>query len=239
MSPFLRFILLFSVLIAALWMGWKIARPGSNITATSASETDAKPVAHATNLTSGDPVERLRAGKTKAGREEIMGAFMTLGHERNPAMLIEALKDESVELRVQAVEYAAALTPAESALVLREAVLNDNQEVRDKGWSLLAPHPLENKVPVIISTIERGSDVSLEELFSEMGRTPERPLFDTMLAAAGRAPTARQTRVLRELQEWLKPGGGNVPAFQSAGQLNTWWETNKKNYDQFMLRVDL
>lgn len=235
-------------LLAAIWFGFRQADTKPAVPAKPtfaqpptlpASAASPTPASNGSKLTAGDPVDRLRSSKTRAEREEIMGAFMTLGHARNLAMLIDALRDESVELRVQAVEYAAALTPAESALVLREAVLNENKDVRDMGWSLLASHPLESKVPVIASTIERGSAISLEEMFSEMGRTPERPLFEAMLMAAGHPDNERQSRLLHEMQEWLKPGGGDVPRFQSVGQLTTWWKANRQRYDQFMLRVDL
>ncbi|MEQ1749500.1 MAG: hypothetical protein ABL974_08765 [Prosthecobacter sp.] len=242
MSKSLHLILIFSSLAFASWIGWMIAKPSSDANQSESSSASVKLVAQASDaskLIYGDPVERLRSGRSKAEREEIMGAFMALGHERNSAMLIDALRDESVELRVHAVEYAASLTPAQSALVLTEAVLNENKDVRDMGWSLLAPHPLENKAPVIFAAIDHGSDASLEEMFSEMGRTPERALFEAMLLASGRTKDARKNRVLKEMQEWLKPGGGSVPNFQNVDQLAAWWATNKQRYDQFMLRVDL
>ena len=88
--------------------------------------------------------------------------------------------------------------------MLKEACLNDAKDVREMGWSLLAPHPLENKAPVLMAAIERGSDAVLTETFSEMGRTPELPLFEAMLTAANRVQDARQARVFSELQTWLK-----------------------------------
>ena len=54
-------------------------------------------------------MQRYQSSKSKGDRLEIIGQFMALGHERNPFMLIEALKDESTEVRVKAVEYAASL----------------------------------------------------------------------------------------------------------------------------------
>ena len=184
-------------------------------------------------------MQRYKASTTKEDRLEIIGQFMALGHDRNAMMLIEALKDESTEVRVKAVEYAASLEPGVSAQVLKEACINDAKDAREMGWSLLAPHPLENKAPVLMAAIERGTDVVLEEAMSEMGRTPEMPLFEAMLASATRVQDARQSRVFRELQEWLKPGGGAVPAFKSVDEMVAWWAANKQRYDQFMLRIDL
>jgi hypothetical protein len=186
----------------------------------------------------GDPVQRYHAATTKEARLEIIGQFMTLGHDKNPFMLIDALKDESIDLRVKAVEYAASLTPTASALVLQEACLNDAKDVREMGWSLLAPHPLENKVPVLMAAIKQATDPILDETIAEMGRTPEMPLFEAMLTAAGQVRDARQARVFSELQAWLKPGGGNVPAFKTVAEMTTWWLANRQRYDQFMLRVD-
>jgi hypothetical protein len=233
------------IVFAAAWLGWTVARPPTMIfepakmvtPVLKSAPAPVRPVGWVPP--EGDPVQRLKACKTKEERMEIIGAFMTLGHDHNGLMLIEALKDESVQVRVQAVEYAASLPPEVSALVLKEAVLNDLKDVREIGWSLLAPHPLENKAPVLMAAIERGSDVVLEEAFNEMGRTPEMPLFEAMLAAGTQAKDARRARVFKELQEWLKPGGGEVPAFKSVNEMMIWWAANKKRYDQFMLRVDL
>lgn len=164
--------------------------------------------------------------------------FMALGHDQNALMLIEALKDEDKSIRVFAVESAASLEPTVSAQVLKEAILNDNADTREMAWSLLAPHPIENKVPAFMAAIERGSDVVLEESFKEMGRTPEMPLFETMLTSATRIQAPRQTRVFNELKAWLEPGGGELPTFRGVDDMVAWWSANKQRYDQFMLRVD-
>ncbi len=234
-----------AVLVAAGWIGWRVARPievkvGSVIQSPS-TKSESPPTTSAGGAwkpPEGDPVQRYQSSKSKEDRLEIIGQFMSLGHERNPFMLIEALKDESTEVRVKAVEYAASLEPGPSAVVLKEACLNDAKDVREMGWSLLAPHPLENKAPVLMAAIERGSDTVLAEAFSEMGRTPEQPLFEAMLTAANRVQDARQARVFSELQAWLKPGGGSVPVFTNVNEMSTWWAANKQRYDQFMLRVD-
>jgi len=254
MSARLRSSLLIAlVLLVATWIGWMAARPASYkpadaTAATSApgSKTGAAPLAttgSTAKLSSwtppeGDPVQRYKAAKTEEERTEVIGSFMTLGHDSNPLMLIEALKDDSTRIRVSAVEYAAQLTEQASAQVLKEAILNDRSDVREMGWSLLAPHPLENKAPALMATIERGSDVVLEESFREMGRTPEMPLFEAMLTSATKVQGERQTRVFKELNQWLVPGGGNVPTFRSVPEMVNWWTANKQRYDQFMLRVD-
>lgn len=186
----------------------------------------------------GDPLPRYQAGKTPEERAEIMGSFMALGHDQNPLMLIEALKDSSTSNRISAIEYAAQLPDKQAAEVLKEAILNDQSDVREMAWSILAPHPLENKAPAFMATIERGSDTVLEESFKEMGRTPEMPLFEAMLTSANRVQGTRQSRVFKELQQWLKPGGGEVPAFKSVADMTAWWTANKQRYDQYLLRVD-
>lgn len=243
MSSFTRLILILGALAVALTLGWMIGKPdASAITpphSSSATQEKPKTAEPASKLPQGDPVDRLRAAKTLAEREEVLAAFMVLGHDRNAAMLIDALRDESIKLRLQAVEYAASLSTEFSAQVLEQAVINENADVREMGWSLLAPHSLESKIPVILTTVTRGSEASLAEMFTEIGRTPERPLFEALIQAAERAQGARQARVLKELQEWLVPGGGEVPTFENVNQLATWWATHRKNYDEFLLRVDL
>lgn len=255
MSPHLRSALLIALVIfAATWIGWMAARPGSYQPPPSSATPSApgsKPGATPLGSTTlsapkpagwtppeGDPVQRYKAAKTESERNEVIGAFMTLGHDNNPLMLIEALKDDSTRIRVSAVEYAAQLSQQASGQVLKEAILNDQSDVREMAWSILAPHPLENKAPALMATIERGSDVVLEESFREMGRTPEMPLFEAMLTSATKVQGERQARVFKELNQWLVPGGGNVPTFKSVNELVTWWTNNKQRYDQYMLRVD-
>jgi hypothetical protein len=257
MSAQLRTTLLIGLVIAvAIWIGWMAARPpvvaikSGDSAADGASSYKAgaklnaesnrtpKPLPSGWVPPEGDPVQRYQGGKTPEERAEIMGAFMTLGHDHNGLMLIEALKDSNTRNRVSAVEYAAQLTEKVSAEVLKEAILNDQSDVREMAWSILAPHPLENKAPAFMATIERGNDVVLEESFREMGRTPEMPLFEAMLTSATKVQGERQARVFKELNQWLVPGGGNVPAFKSVNEVVTWWTNNKQRYDQFMLRVD-
>lgn len=73
----------------------------------------------------GDPVKKYQEAKTKQERYDTISNFMALGHDKNPFMLIEALKDPDVSNRVFAVESASALTPEEATNVLRKAVINN------------------------------------------------------------------------------------------------------------------
>lgn len=190
----------------------------------------------------GDPVERYRAlsGASAQERRELLAAFMALGHEKNPYMLIEALRDSSIELRVHAVESAASLTVGEATAVLRAAASNDHADVRDMAWSLAAPYPMESRVNIYAEALANGNEQALTEVLGEMGRTPERPLFEMMLLQAQNAemPASRQARLLEELQTWLEPGGGEVPQFASPKQVLDWWQAQRENYDEYMLRVD-
>lgn len=187
----------------------------------------------------GDPVERYREGKTAQARRDMISNFMALGHDRNPDMLIEALKDPDTDVRVFAVESASALTPEEAVRVYMKSASNENPDVREMTWSLVAPHPMENRVLVYREALSNGSTKAMEEALSEMGTTPERPLFEMMLEQANKQQGDRAKRLTTELNEWLKPGGGNVPEFTRADELAKWWSQNSKNYDEYMLRVDL
>lgn len=190
----------------------------------------------------GDPVQRFRELKNASAQErkDLISNFMALGHERNPAMLIEALKDPSTDIRVFAVESASTLTEEESTLVLQEAAANDNADARDMAWSIAAPYPMPAKVKIYGSALTRGSDEIAAEAFEEMSVTPEMPLFEMMLfhSVDPNLPEPRRQRLLQEMQVWLEPGGGDVPTFGESKELLAWWEANRKNYDQFMLRVD-
>jgi hypothetical protein len=253
--------ILFLVLAGAL--GWWVAQPGASspgssfgnaADASSKSSTSSTGSGSLLNRTTGssatkgetgkwvppegDPVSRYREAKTKQERYDIISNFMALGHERNPFMLVEALKDPDVSNRVFAVESASALTAEESTHVLRQAAINDQWDVREMAWSLLAPYPPDLKTGVLAEVISNGADVSLEEAFSEMGRQPDIQLFDTMVTLSQKANPQRQTRLLKEMQLWLEPGGGDVPQFRSVQELLTWWQKTRPNYDEYMLRID-
>ncbi|MCB1236558.1 MAG: HEAT repeat domain-containing protein [Verrucomicrobiae bacterium] len=190
----------------------------------------------------GDPVERFNAlaNGTPKERKDLISNFMALGHERNPDMLIAALKDPDTDVRVFAVESASALTEEESERVLHEAIVNDNADARDMAWSLSAPRRPEARASLLGSAIMKGSNVALEEAFNELVISIERPFFEIALTLGlnEATPPERDARLLKELQSWLEPGGGDIPTFGSLDELNNWWRAQQENYDEFMLRID-
>jgi hypothetical protein len=248
-------LILMAVLAVAGFIGWKVAQPGDtpavtteptssksgSLIAGSPSSVGSSPApAPKTGWVppEGDPVKKYQAAKTKQERYDVISNFMALGHEKNPFMLVEALKDPDTSNRVYSVESASALTPEEATHVLRKAAINDRWDVREMGWSLLAPFPVEHKAEVFAEVITNGADESLTEAFGEMGRQPDIQLFDTMVSLSQKAPTGRQNVLLKEMQVWLEPGGGEVPQFRSVQEVLPWWQANRKNYDEYMLRVD-
>lgn len=190
----------------------------------------------------GDPVLRYRELKNAPTQEryDLISNFMALGHERNPAMLIEALKDPVSDLRVYAIESASALTEEEATAVLAAAASNDDPDAREMAWSIAAPYPMERRVAIYSEALTKGDEKTLAEAFDEMGTTPEMPLFEMMLfhSVDENLPEGRRFRLMEEMQVWLEPGGGEVPTFADPGDLLQWWEANRENYDEFMLRVD-
>jgi len=189
----------------------------------------------------GDPVQRYHAAKTSAERLQVISDFITLGHDHNVFMLQEAVRDSDAKVRMLALESAASmLTPEMAREVYRVSGRSDDPEIRAMTWSFLAPHPMENRVTVYGEVLQKGPDVAVAEALAEMGRTPEMPLFDTLLfqSQAKEMQPERTDRLLKELNNWLKPGGGNVPEFHTVADLQTWWQANRQHYDQFMLRVD-
>lgn len=190
----------------------------------------------------GDPVLRYRELKNSPAQEryDLISNFMALGHERNPAMLIEALQDPVSDLRVYAIESASALTEEEATAVLAAAASNDDPDAREMAWSIAAPYPMERRVAIYSEALTKGDEKTLAEAFDEMGTTPEMPLFEMMLfhSVDESLPEARRFRLIEEMQVWLEPGGGEVPTFADPKDLLAWWEANRENYDEFMLRVD-
>jgi len=190
----------------------------------------------------GDPRQRYLEAKTSAERMQVISDFITLGHDHNVFMLQEAVKDNDPKVRMLALESAASmLTPELAREVYRVSGRSEDADIRSMTWSFLAPHPMDNRVAVYGEVIAAGQDVAVEEAISEMGRTPEMPLFEMMLGSSLNKdlPAGRTERLLKELNEWLKPGGGDVPEFKSVSQVREWWQANRQRYDQFMLRVDL
>ncbi len=190
----------------------------------------------------GDPVLRYRELKNAPAQEryDLISNFMALGHERNPAMLIEALQDPVSDLRVFAIESASALTEEEATAVLAAAASNDDPDAREMAWSIAAPYPMERRVAIYSESITKGDEATLAEAFDEMGTTPEMPLFEMMLfhSVDENVPEPRRMRLLQEMQAWLEPGGGDVPQFATPEEALKWWEANRENYDEFLLRTD-
>jgi len=190
----------------------------------------------------GEPVERYREAKTSEQKMKVINDFIVLGHDRNSNMLREAVNDADPKVRMLAIESAASmLTPEAAREVYRVSGASTDPDIRSMTWSFVAPHPMENRVAVYGEVLQKGPDAAFEETLSEMGRTPEMPLFDTLLfqSLAKDMPPARSARLLKEINDWLKPGGGNVPEFHSPSEAQAWWQANRQRYDQFMLRVDL
>jgi hypothetical protein len=245
MSPRSLTLLLFSSLALALLLafaGWRLAGGSSSAPQLTKTTVPAKTIDSPDdpNYPKGDPVDTLRAAKTSEERADIIGRFMALGHARNPAMLVDALLDPDLKLRVSAVEYSASLTPLEACEVYRASATNDAPDVREMTWSLVAPHPEENRALVYGEALAKASPAVMEEVFSEMGRQPGRQLFESMINQMLKTTDpARSARILKEVQAWLVPGGGEVPQFSTPTAVAGWWSQQRKNYDEFMLRVDL
>jgi hypothetical protein len=247
----LVFVLVTLVLFAAA-AGWWLAMsgtptvsptagPGATGTASPAAKAGTAVVGNGWVPPTGEPVERYREARTYQEKYDIISNFIALGHDRNANMLIAALADSDPKIRMYAVESAASmLTPELATVVYKESGKSADPDVRQMTWSFVAPHPMENRSQVYGEVLIKGPDAAIEEVLSEMGRTPEMPLFETLIGSSlspGVKPE-RITRIVKELNEWLKPGGGAVPEFKTGADLAQWWAANKKNYDQFMLRVD-
>ena len=236
-----------AIVAGAVWLAWYAAGPGAAITpppaVIQAPKTPVKkPVTKPGGWQppEGDPVERYKApGQTAQQRKDMISNFMALGHPNNPFMLIAALNDPDAAVRFFAVESASALTPEEAREVYRRAASSEDADVREMCWSLSAPHPIENRVYIYSDALEKAGDKAVEEVLSEMGRTPERPLFEMMLSQALQIKNPqRVARLQKELQEWLVPGGGDVPKFNTLQDMAAWWQKTHQAYDEFMLRVD-
>ena len=249
-----------SLTAAALYLGWLVARPNEPTTpslntatvgAKQPLSTGASPDSQRSSGTTtkaaptggwvppeGDPVTKYKAGKTKEERYDTIANFMALGHDKNPFMLVEALRDPDLSNRMFAVESASALPVEQATHVLRQAALNDQLDVREMGWSLLAPFPDENRNEVFAEVIANGNDTSLTEVLTEMERQPDIIMFDTMVSLSAKADPARKERLLKAMQEWLVPGGGDVPQFKSTDEATAWWIKNRTHYDEYILRLD-
>jgi hypothetical protein len=191
----------------------------------------------------GDPVTGYRQAKNAPAqvRKDLISNFIALGHDRNPYLLIEALSDADPGVRLFAVESVASLPVGEATAVLAAASSNPDPDVREMAWSLTAPYPVESKVTIFSGALREGDETIVREAFREMGIRPEKALFEMMLTEAVRpgADAARQNLLLEELKNWLVPGGGDVPGFDSATAMALWWKANLVHYDQHLLRTDV
>lgn len=190
----------------------------------------------------GDPVLRykdLRNSPAQA-RKDLIADFMALGHDRNSFMLIEALRDPDAGVRLFAVESASTLSLAEATTVLAAASSSPDPAVREMTWSLSAPYPAESRATIFSGALRQGDDLTLNEALSELRIRPEKVLFEVMLTEAIRPgiEAARETVLFRELREWLVPGGGAIPSFESPAQMAEWWHSNLVHYDEYLLRTD-
>lgn len=240
------------ILSAAVWLAWSAAGPSaapalpkSIPVVTQTTKRQPQPSSQVTSSTSwtapeGNPVERYKTpGLDAKQRKDLISNFMALGHDNNAFMLIAALSDPDPAVRFFAVESASALTPEEAREVYRRAAFSEDAEVREMCWSLAAPHPIENRAYIYSEALEKGSNKVVEEALAEMGSTPERPLFEMMMSQALQIKNPQRVERLRkELQQWLEPGGGDVPQFRSVQEMAAWWKKTHTAYDQFMLRVD-
>jgi hypothetical protein len=185
-----------------------------------------------------NPVEYYRKGTTAQERMDAISEFMALGDDNNYAMLRAALDDPDPEVRMYAVESATALEEEQAVEVFKKGAVSSDPDAREMTWSLCATYPIEGRAAIYRDALAFGPPEAMEEALTEMEVSPERPLFEMMLMSGNVLPGDRVPRILRALQEWLEPGGGEVPQFQSLDQAVKWWEREHENYDEFMLRVD-
>jgi hypothetical protein len=227
---------------ALLWSAWHSASPErhtAGVTGALRQAASVLPQRSATKAPVGDPLNRYNQATTLTQRLEVIDTFMAIGHHNNPFMLIAALKAPELSVRVHAAEQTAMLSAEAASQVYLHSAMSSDKEVREMTWSLVAPHPMEDKVLVYGNAISQGDPAVVEEALAEMGRTPEKPLFSALLQAASQSQEpSRTARLFTELQAWLLPGSGIVPQFQNLNQLQAWWQSNAQHYDSYMLRLD-
>lgn len=185
-----------------------------------------------------DPVAHYRAAKTRQERMDAISNFMALGDDNNYAMLKAALDDADAEIRLFAVESATALEVGHAVDVWKKSATSADPDVREMTWSLSATYPMESRAAIYREALLRGPTVAVTEALSEMSITPERPLFEMMLLLGDALPPERAPQVLAAVQQWLEPGGGEVPKFKSLAEAAAFWEKQQANYDEYLLRVD-
>lgn len=185
-----------------------------------------------------DPVAVYREGQSARDRMDAISNFMALGDDNNYAMLKAALDDVEKEIRMFAVESATSLEVPHAVDVWKKSATNLDPDVREMTWSLSATYPMESRAAICREALTKGPKEAVVETISEMTVTPERPLFEMMLTLGDALPTDRAPTVLKAIQEWLEPGGGEVPVFRSIPEAVKFWEAQHQNYDDYMLRVD-
>lgn len=190
------------------------------------------------HLLTKDPVSYFKAAKTAEDRKNAISEFMALGDDNNYAMLRAALDDADAEVRLFAVESASALEVDQATEVWKKSATSQDPDVREMTWSLSATYPMDKRAAIYREALARGPLSAFEEAIEEMGVSPERPLFEMMLTIGTILPPERTQRMLQVVQEWLEPGGGEVPRFGSLSEALRWWERQHENYDEFMLRTD-
>jgi len=185
-----------------------------------------------------DPVKYYREGKSAQERMDAISNFMALGDDNNYAMLKAALDDEDRGIRMYAVESATSLEVAHAVDVWKKSAASGDPDVREMTWSLSATYPMESRAAIYREALTKGPKEAVTEAINEMTTTPERPLFEMMLTMGDALPTDRAPVVLKTIQEWLVPGGGEVPVFKSMPEAVRFWEKQHQNYDEYMLRTD-
>ena len=185
-----------------------------------------------------DPVAHYRSGKTRQERMDAISNFMALGDDNNYAMLKAALDDADAEIRLFAVESATALEVGHAVDVWKKSAASTDPDVREMTWSLSATYPMESRAAIYREALLRGPSEAVTEALNEMNVTPERPLFEMMLLLGDSLPPERAPQVLKTIQEWLVPGGGQVPQFKSIAEAAAFWEKQQENYDEYLLRLD-
>ncbi len=185
-----------------------------------------------------DPVAHYREGRTAQERMDAISNFMALGDDNNYAMLKAALDDADAEIRVFAVESASSLEIAPAVEVWKKSATSADPDVREMTWSLSATYPMESRAAIYREALLRGPGAAFDEAIEEMTTSPERPLFEMMLTLGEELPADRASRLVGVIQEWLEPGGGEVPQFKSIPEALAFWEKQHENYDEFLLRVD-
>lgn len=229
--------------------GWMLATRGGSGTAIRPSTVvEAAPVPAAPkvggkphpleHLFDKDPVAHYREGRTARERMDAISNFMALGDDNNYAMLKAALDDADPEIRMFAVESASALEIGPAVDVWKKSAISNDPDVREMTWSLCATYPMESRAAIYREALTKGPQAAFAEAIDEMTVTPERPLFEMMLTLGDALPAERAPRLLEVIQEWLEPGGGDVPRFKSIPEVLAFWEREHENYDEYLLRVD-